>query len=365
MQSRTTIYLTASAISLFSAGIAAADFHFVNFDGPTPNGGGLSLRAMNNEWTLIGAVFDADFNQRGYARTDFGVFSTFPLANGSSRDQFQTQLGAINDLDVIATYLPTVPGAPGNPPVLIHNGTVVATIPLPAEFGNTIVRGLTNAGVIAGTVNHLVARKPLGFVRDVQGHFTTFAVNETTLFTEVEGINRHLTVVGNYSILGAFTQGFLRTSNGEISLLPTPATIGGKTVFAIFYSSINDSGMTAGSFQDDAERFYGFVRDARGNFTLVQNPANPNSSGVTAINNHGTLAGTYLDENNVAHGYFTELCPSDIDRDGEVGLIDLAFLLIHFGTQVGPGNPGDLDADGRSDLSDVAIMLAHFGTTCP
>jgi len=353
-------------LALPFVGPARAEFHFVNFDGPLPNEGGLSLRAINNEGTLIGAVFDADFGEQGYARSDFGVFSTFPLAHGSAEDRFQTQLGAINDFGVIATYLPTLPGLRGNSPVLIQNGAVVAVIPLPAEFGGMNVRGLNNSGVMAGIENDLVARKPLGYVRDAEGRFTKFAVNETTLFTDVEGINSEGTIVGNYSIFRAFTQGYLRAASGEITLLPTPATIGGKTVFNIFYSCINDSGMTAGSFQDDAERFYGFVRDARGNFTLVQNPANPNSSGVTAINNHGTLAGTYLDEHGRAHGYVTELCPSDVNRDGEVGLVDLAIVLFHFGTQVGvPGNPGDLDADGRSDLNDLAILLAQFGTTCP
>gem|GEM_PF-2867165 len=58
-------------------------------------------------------------------------------------------------------------------------------------------------------------------------------------------------------------------------------------------------------------------------------------------------------------------CTGDIDRDGGVGLSDLAVVLSNFGTPDGatPAD-GDLDSDGDVDLADLGIMLSAFGSTC-
>jgi hypothetical protein len=353
------------AIGTLTANRASADFAFCNFDGPLHTEGGFNLRAINNHGTALGTSFDESFNVRGFTRSADGTLLDFSLPNGSAGEGFQTQLGAINDDNVVAAYLPTVPRAHGNPLLLLRNGAIDATIPLPAEFGTTIVRGLSNAGVMAGTVNDLEARKPRGFVRNAAGNFTKFEANPTTIFTEVEGINNAGIVIGNFSILNSFTQGFERSVDGTITLLPNPATIGGKTVFAIFYSSINDAGVTVGSFQDPSERFYGFVRDPQGHFTLVQNPANPLSTGLTGINNRGTVSGTYIDGSGLVHGFIAEPCPADSNRDGVVGLADLSILLTHFGASDGATvEDGDTNLDGDVNLADLSNLLANFGQTC-
>jgi hypothetical protein len=366
VQIRITACVATIAFGALAANRASADFAFQNFAGPEHDEGGFNLRAINSHGTTLGTVFDADFNERGFTRGADGAFAVFSVPNGSAGDQFQTQLAAMNDDNVVAAYLPTVPFAHGNPLLLLRDGAILATVPLPPEFGATSVRGLNNAGVMAGTLNDLVAHKPRGFVRDRAGNFTKFDVNETTLFTEVEGINNFGTAIGNFSIFRAFTQGFVRTVDGTITPLPTPETIGGKTVFAIFYSSINDAGVTVGSFQDPDENFFGFVRGPQGNYTLVQNPANPASSGLTGINNRGTAAGTYLDDAGRSRAFIVELCPTDADGDGLIGLSDLAILLAHFGVSDGASvENGDTDADGDVDLTDLASLLSHFGESCP
>ncbi|MFN0135632.1 MAG: hypothetical protein ACKVS9_05870 [Phycisphaerae bacterium] len=57
-------------------------------------------------------------------------------------------------------------------------------------------------------------------------------------------------------------------------------------------------------------------------------------------------------------------CPADIDRDGTIGLTDLAILLSNFG---GTGNhaDGDLDQNGLVNLTDLATLLTGFGSPCP
>jgi hypothetical protein len=56
--------------------------------------------------------------------------------------------------------------------------------------------------------------------------------------------------------------------------------------------------------------------------------------------------------------------PSDINRDLQTDLSDLATLLANFGfTDAAPAD-GDIDLDRRVDLSDLAALLAAFGSRC-
>jgi hypothetical protein len=50
-----------------------------------------------------------------------------------------------------------------------------------------------------------------------------------------------------------------------------------------------------GSFLDPNNNSYGFVRDAAGNFTLIQFRGASVTAGVVGINDRGTIAGNYLD----------------------------------------------------------------------
>lgn len=345
---------------------ARADFVFTNFDGPPPNAGGVQLSGINNNGAILGVVLDANFNEQGFIRNAAGSITPFALPNGSVNDPFQTQLGGINDNDVVVGYLPTSPGLPGNPLLVFQNGVVTDRITLPPEFGGTSVRGINNAGVMAGSVNDLVAHKPRGYVRNTAGIFTKFDATPTTLFTAAQGINNNGTIVGVYSVLNAITAGFERSADGTITLLPTPATIGGIAVVTINYNKINDSGVTVGSFQDPTPAFFGFVRDAQGNFTLVQSPDSPNNSGLLGINNGGTVAGTFIGAAGAARPFLA--VPGDNGdlncngtKDGEdlqdfvLALLNpAAFIAVH------PNCPilnGDFTGDRHLEVDDVPGMV--------
>ena len=61
-------------------------------------------------------------------------------------------------------------------------------------------------------------------------------------------------------------------------------------------------------------------------------------------------------------------CVGDLDRDGHVGLSDLAMLLSSYG--LCEGDPGflpeaHLDGDGCVGLPDLASLLASYGQPCP
>lgn len=58
-------------------------------------------------------------------------------------------------------------------------------------------------------------------------------------------------------------------------------------------------------------------------------------------------------------------CFGDVDGDGQIGLVDLAFLLTNFGLPSGATpEQGDLDVDGDVDLTDLANLLIVFGLPC-
>jgi hypothetical protein len=71
----------------------------------------------------------------------------------------------------------------------------------------------------------------------------------------------------------------------------------------ISYNGINDDGVTVGSFRDPSNTSYGFVRDAGGNFTLVQFPGASATDGIVGINDDGTIVGNYVDASGVEHGF--------------------------------------------------------------
>lgn len=59
------------------------------------------------------------------------------------------------------------------------------------------------------------------------------------------------------------------------------------------------------------------------------------------------------------------VCPGDLDRDGEIGLGDLATLLANYRTTSGATYlDGDLDGDGAVNLADLAELLSVYGTVC-
>ena len=60
-----------------------------------------------------------------------------------------------------------------------------------------------------------------------------------------------------------------------------------------------------------------------------------------------------------------ELCPGDLDGDGDTDLADLGILLADFGCTAPGPCPGDLDGDGDTDLADLGILLADFGCGSP
>ncbi len=73
------------------------------------------------------------------------------------------------------------------------------------------------------------------------------------------------------------------------------------------------------------------------------------------------IAAEYLTEDSIPIAI--RLSPWDVDRDGIVGISDLAFVGQYLGVSVASNldpNP-DVNSDGRVDILDVVIVATHFG----
>jgi hypothetical protein len=291
--------------SLGAGDARAAGYKFTAVNGPAPSDGGTHLSGINNHGMVAGVTFDADYNEQLFFGPPFGGFTTFnlPFSSGSSFPR-QSVVTGINDLPTVLTYRPS-PRSRGNVTEFSPFGSL-PVLALDAIFGST-ARGLNNQGTIVGSFAPATGGTR-ALILDPLGRLTTFAATPTTSFTIAMGINNNSMVVGQYVSgfnPGMVTAGFLRDWTGAIKLLPTPKSIGGIAVRpgGIYYNGINDWGVTVGSFLDPSNESYGFVRDAAGNFTLIQVPGASVTAGVAGINNSGTIVGNYLDASGVEHGF--------------------------------------------------------------
>ncbi len=61
-----------------------------------------------------------------------------------------------------------------------------------------------------------------------------------------------------------------------------------------------------------------------------------------------------------------EACPTDINRDGDINVLDLIDLLLCFGLPAAPPcDQADVNADGDVNVLDLVELLIDFGTSCP
>lgn len=123
------------------------------------------------------------------------------------------------------------------------------------------------------------------------------------------------------------------------------STNGGASFDTVLAAATADDGAfnwTVPDLYTTQARVRVLVRDANGNTGYDDSDAN------------FTIAGT------------PEICPGDLDGDGDVDLGDLSGLLTNFGLS-GEAQPedGDLDGDGDVDLGDLSGMLEAFGAGCP
>ncbi len=123
-------------------------------------------------------------------------------------------------------------------------------------------------------------------------------------------VNLKGTIVGNYYDSNFVSHGFLRAPNDTFTTFDAP---GAGTVPSDFNGTfpmdINQFGTVAGYYNDDNLVSHCFIRSSDGNIVTFDvpgadiNPADAAGSIITGISPFGVVAGYYEDSNFVAHGF--------------------------------------------------------------
>lgn len=187
--------------------------------------------------------------------------------------------------------------------------------------------GINPAGAITGfysDANNVMH----GFVRTPDGRITTFEApgagsESVTGFTPTPGgvlggqgtypwsINPGGAITGWYIDGSNVAHGFLRTPGGEfISFDAPPKYLGTGEGQGTFPANINPWGVIWGEAVDSNGVSHGFLRTPDGRFTMVDAPHAGDASGqgtfseaASCINTAGAVTGTYVDSENIAHGF--------------------------------------------------------------
>ena len=194
--------------------------------------------------------------------------------------------------------------------------------------------GISPTGAITGGYFDLSVHKRFGFVRTPDGQITTFtAPADHSSGPQGIGINSAGVITGGYGIIvgnlpgigDLFADGsFLRLPDGTIfDISPPPAYFSDP-------AAINDQGTVAGTYldaQDGSGHF--FLRTADGTYTEFDPEPGARPASI-AINPEGTLTGSYWDANFIPHSFLRT-------ARGTVTLFDAPDAV--FGTQTVGINP--------------------------
>ena len=176
-----------------------------------------------------------------------------------------------------------------------HAGTLFNT--------GTFAVKINASGMIAGYYRDTSGWNSHGFIRKPDGNFTEFDVLGLYDVT-VTSMNNSGQVVGTGGHVtgsGTWAHGFLRFADGKTVEINVPGAV------ATSPEAINDGGVVAGSYMDSKGN-HGFVRDAKGNYTVFDDPdvvirKIEKGTFVNGLQSNGTVAGYYTGKTGTAHGF--------------------------------------------------------------
>jgi hypothetical protein len=256
--------------------VRTPDGKITTFDAPGTVTGANAFtnpRSLNLEGLIVGGFFDAENKIHGFRRSPDGKFTTF-VAPGE----------CTTSVDV---------GCHGTGAWDINNfGTIV--------------------GAFEDNSGNFVAHT---FIRFPDGKFTTFAVpgssqeaGQGTTPATSSGLNQWGAITGTYYDANNAFHGFLRNPDGTFIKFEAPGADTTTPFNGTFPQAINDCGAITGFYLDVNQVYHGFVRSPEGKFTTFDAlgaDTNASYSGTypSNINLFGAIAGDYLDANGVIHGF--------------------------------------------------------------
>lgn len=192
------------------------------------------------------------------------------------------------------------------------------TSPQPSPFSlvGTIPTGINDAGAITGYYVD-ASGNDHGFLRSPEGVFTTFDVTGGIVGTTVPiALNLEGAIVGYDLDQNGVFNGWLRRPDGTFTMWVGP---GGCDIspangcYGTGALAINVLGTISGHDEDNSGNFVShvLVRSAQGKFSVYTDPAAGTAfdtgtgcpACATPINLFGAIAGLYIDQNYVVHGF--------------------------------------------------------------
>ena len=329
----TGTYLDAN--NVFHGFVRSPEGKFTTFDSPgadTAPGdfNGTFPNAINEAGTITGFYLDASGGSHGFVRSPEGAFTTFDVTGsitGTTTPNALNLEGAVvgffvNQNGVFRPFLRqpdgrfatwSVAGECDASPATGCYGSAAFSINL---FGTASGGYHDNSG---NFVDH-------GLLRSADGKLTIFDVpgagTGPNQGTGCSGCARPINVFG--AVAGFYidgnnvVHGFLRSPSAEIMTFDVPgAGPQGLGCYADCSMGLNDSGQITGSYLDANNVYHGFVRSAEGEVTTFDAPGANTAPGSysgtfpVSIDDQGAITGYYLDANNVSHGFL--LLPRDRD----------------------------------------------------
>lgn len=259
--------------------IRYANGRIVTFDPPAGEAGRQAQPVAINEFDEVAGNYPfPNVAANGFARSRAGAFATFDFALGVANS---TDVTGLNASGTIVGYVS--PGGSNRNGFFRDPSGFSVQFGVPVLDGDsqlsnevTVPEGINETGTIAGWYSACFNRCSTtiagGFVRSPQGIFTVFnppgtIVTLPELGLEFEGnesltaphrlsISDDGTITGSYTDINGIHHGFVRNPSGTITSFDPPR--GTQTTA----TSINDSGVIAGSFYYDFnfETSIGFLR---------------------------------------------------------------------------------------------------------
>ena len=319
-------------LSMLGSGLPASAEgpKIISFDAPgaDTNPGdynGTVASGINNRGAVAGYYVDVNNVYHGFLRSRDGKFTTFdaPGADTTPNSFNGTAALAINDLGAITgTYW----DASGFGHGFLRNPDSTFTtfdVPSAGGYGSTpLTLNWEGAGVGYYTDQNYLFH---AFVRNPDGTFATWSGPDSCDTNGSQGcygsaafnINGFGVIVGSYADnSGDFVQhGYIRSLHGELTTFEAPGAGTGLnegTGCPGCMLGFNQFGVIAGTYSDANRTQHGFVRTPEGKFTSFDAPGAGSGSRQgtgcssdcpTGLNDWGAITGTYIDLNNVYHGY--------------------------------------------------------------
>ncbi|HYO83650.1 MAG TPA: hypothetical protein VES20_19770 [Bryobacteraceae bacterium] len=231
-----------------------------------PGAPSTTLRDINNSGMVVGTYGASLFPTSGFVWSGQSGFTLFDVPDVNPT--FGTEAYSLNDAGVVVGSV--FPGCCSSSRSGFIRETDGATRLLP---GMSLVRGINNAGSIAGVATSPVIQHPDGTSTDVQ---------VPGAYVILEDINNLGDVVGYND-----TSGFIRQSDGSLTFLNVPGAL-----FTVA-TGLNDRDEVVGFYRDQQIRHRGFYWSVSTGFRFLDHPETTGDTLLYGINNAGTLVGSY------------------------------------------------------------------------